>query len=179
MGLYHSHVFGFGNVGKFVEMKKTVFILFGFLLLITIIAAIYFVGGVSAVYSPLKKYGYFGNVEGLLHAINLYKSDHHNILFEFEDTVGNLKKGYAFYYTVTIKANGNTSSYDLEFANTTGSNQIKSTISLIGAHDPTNKMGGYKMNDNGVKKLILVFQNYFIDSLNSVQNTNIKEISVD
>jgi hypothetical protein len=54
-------------------------------------------------------------MEQLIQKINLYSSNDHNILFEFEDSVGNIKKGYAFHYDVVIKANGNTSNYDLEF----------------------------------------------------------------
>jgi hypothetical protein len=56
------------------------------------------------------------------------------------------------------------------------SDHIKSEISLIGAHDPANKSGGYRLRDKGVKQLINIFDN-FIDALNNVQNTEIKVIS--
>jgi hypothetical protein len=156
--------------------KSKIFIIVVIFLLIVVAAAIFFVGGISSVYDPIKKYEYHGSVEQLIQKINSYTSINHDILFEVEDTVGDIKNGLAFHYTVVIRANGNTSNYDLKVEEIDKVDHNKSEISLVGAHDPTNKLGGYRPGDQGIKQLINIFENNFIRGLNNSQNMDIKAI---
>jgi hypothetical protein len=153
-------------------MKKILLIVSMAAFSIIFMAAIYFAVGISSVYDPIKKYEYHGSVNQLIMKINFYSLNNHNVVLEFEDTTGDIQTGYAYYYDVTLKANGDIFNYDLKFEDV--AHQDQSEISLVGAHDPIHKLGGYRIKDTGVKQLLYFFENNFIDSLNDLQCTDIK-----
>jgi hypothetical protein len=158
-------------------MKNKVNIIIIAFALATIIGAmIYFVGGMSAANDPIKKYESPDSVEELIQKIKLFKAINNKIFFELKDAVGDSKNGLAFYYDVVLKADGNEIIYNIKF-NAVNRSSTQSVLSLIGAHDPTNKIGGYNLNDKGVEELVNKFEIIFIDSLNKIQHTNLKVIS--
>ncbi len=158
-------------------MKNTITIIAAVALFIIFSLVIYFGVGISSVYTPLKKYEYYGSIKQLMQKIDLYISNNHEVSIKPGDTVGNNSNGYAYYYTIQMNVEKNNIEYDVRFENKTSSDFNNTQISLIGAHDYGNKIGGYRINDNGVKNLVYTFDNNFISRLNEKQNTGIKAMS--
>ena len=159
-----------------MKRKNLLFVFIIISILIVAFSAIYFVTGVSSVYEPIKRYQFNGTVSQLVQKTNLYCSSNRNIVFNTEDTVGNQDNGYAFHYTVVINFNGSSTEYDLKLEETSEQKQIKTIISVVGAHDYSKKLGGYKFEDKGVTDLISNFEYNFINKLNKDQNTSISSI---
>jgi hypothetical protein len=158
-------------------MKNKVNVLIiAFALAMIIGLMIYFASGMSAVNDPMKRYESYNSMEVLIRKINMFKEINNNMLFELKDEVGDPKNGVAFYYDVVFEIDGKEVNYNIRFDSVNTSNS-KSVLSVIGAFEPANKVGGYSLTEKGVGELVNKFQIIFIDSLNKSQHTGLKVIS--
>ena len=154
-------------------MTKVLAVVVGTISFMVVIGGIYFIVGISSVYDPIKKYEYNGSESQLVQNISSYANSNRSVDFEFKDITGNKKSGFAFYYDLTLNTGGKSCEYNLKFEETRNAVLHRTTISLVGAHDFKRGLGGYKINEKGVKKLIDAFERNVIDSLNKRQNINI------
>lgn len=145
----------------------------GIALLFVIGMFIYFTSGVSSLYPPIKEYEYSGNMNQLISGIQDFTSRNSNIIFTITDTVGSSDYKYGLYFEIRIKDNNRNISYELKYEN---NNRKLSKIKLIGAHDETNKRGGYKINEPEVKALLNYFDSKFLTKLESEEKIKITPI---
>lgn len=155
-------------------MKKPITFIAAAALIIIVALVIYFAVGISSVYPPLKKYEYYGSIKQLTRIMDTYISNNHEVSIKPGDMVGNDINGYAYYFTIQMNVDKNNIEFDVRLENKTSSDLNNTQILLIGAHDYGNKIGGYRINDNGVKNLVYLFDNNFISHLNEKQNAGIK-----
>lgn len=144
-------------------MKKiylVILIVFGGLL--------YFATQISANYPPIKEYVFKTSVSNLKIAITEALKDRNKFEYEYTDTVGSKKNGYAYYIDLRIKGpkmdNYYTIRYEEEkkgFWNKT----IISRIKLISAYDKIHNTGGCKPEDVDVAKMTAIFKSEFIDKI--------------
>ena len=142
-------------------------------LLYIIVTFIYFTSCVSSVYPSVKEYEYLGNMKQLISGLKDLTLKDSNIIFNITDTVGTDDKTYGLYFNIRIKDNNRNISYELKCEN---NNRNISTIKFIGAHDETNKTGGYKANDSEVKGLLNYFDTQFLTELETKENIKITPI---
>jgi hypothetical protein len=116
---------------------------------------------------------YNGSVNQLVQNISSYSTVNNDFQFDLQDTVGNKKNGYAFYYGIIMKAEKHYITYDLKFEQKGDLNQNKAEVSLVGAHDYHNKIGGYKINGKGVNVLVSILDSDFIEKFNKNQTIRI------
>jgi hypothetical protein len=143
-------------------MRNTLIVVVGIVLLGLISVWIYFVGGVSAVYPPIKKYEYVGTTNQLLLDIQQNNLSNTSIVSHITDTVGTKENGYAFYMSIEIKNNEMNVLYDIKCQEENGE---KTEIKLVSVNDRTNNIVGYQLEDKGVKALVKKFEMYFINPI--------------
>jgi hypothetical protein len=127
---------------------------------------IYFVSGISSVYPAIKQYEFNGGIRQFNNKLVLFTSQNKKVSFSIDDTTGNKNSSYAYYYSVNFDKN----EYDLRCEEKDFPNSIKTEISIVGAHNFRRRMGGYRIDHDGVKNLVDVFDEEIIKGLNVNQN---------
>jgi hypothetical protein len=127
---------------------------------------IYFVSQISAVYPPLKEYDFSVNAMELQAMIFEVDQADTNLYCTITDTIG-LKDDRTYCMAIGFKKLGVNYGVRISYADHKKflSNTINSELRLIGVYDSTNKLGGYLPEDNGVPKLIDVFEKEFVSKL--------------
>jgi hypothetical protein len=131
---------------------------------------IYFVGGVSATYPPLKEYRYRGDFAQLKDDMDKLILVNENLSYIITDTTGNEKIGRKYY--VTVKSITNSSNIEYRFFYDKTDYWFKKDITEIGlvfVFDNIHKTGGYGYEQNAieVKNLIGKFE---LEVLNCLPN---------
>jgi hypothetical protein len=127
----------------------------------------YFVGGVSAVYDPLKSYSYSLTrdelKQGLIGTINANP----NLTFNLTDSTGTDRNDLHYYADILVKVGTEQYQFHIKYykENRLWDNSVKSEISLIGAFDFGHKTGGYVPEAPGVDRLIDIFEKEIIKKL--------------
>jgi hypothetical protein len=135
-------------------------IVFGF-----IGGCIYFVGGVSATYPPIRKYDCNGSVEQFGSAIQRMALSDSGINLKISRRDSSRADDGGRDMVIKIKRDTINVLYDLVCDEETGQTEIK----LVGAHNYNNTVGGYRTEDTGVKEFLNYFENDFLDKLNKQQ----------
>jgi len=138
------------------------YIKYGIVILIIVIVAtgiflgIYFVSQVSAVYPPIKEYNFTLSVNDFEKKIIEIAEKEPNLNYFKQDTVGNLENGFAYYMEIVIKDKNTEIDYLVKYSDSKY-NQQHLELKLIHAFDKLNNIGGYHIEDAGVKKLLETF----------------------
>lgn len=139
--------------------------LIGFVISVFVFA-IYFATQVSAVYPPIKSYEFTLTKDELRFQLDQIVKSQSTLSFVLTDSIGTEKDGRDYHCDIII--NGpNKLEYNIIYKkeNSFWDNNVKSEIELIGAWDKTRWIGGYRIEDPEVEKLIGVFENQIINKL--------------
>jgi len=127
---------------------------------------IYFVSGFTSVYPPIATYSYSGHVDSLISGIQAYSKKNPTVSFKDPDTVGSSRVPFPFYSDLGIHNPDRSVVYNLKFDPIDGSDRTKGTfVYIIGAHDYQHKIGGYTINDTGVRDMLKHFESGFLIEL--------------
>jgi hypothetical protein len=149
-------------------MTKLVTIFIGICIVGFIGAFIYFVGGVSSTYAPIKTYDYTGNLDTLVKRLHLLAQDKKSMSFTITDTTGTDKTGYNYYFKLNwITSNPtDTIEYSIVLSKTDHwFTANKTVIQLVEAIDLTHLSGGYSQTAKGIQPLVKRFDIYIIPAL--------------
>jgi len=129
---------------------------------------VYFVGGVSATYPPIKTYDYALTDKELYQEILNVVSKNQTWTFIISDSTGqvNDRKYYCELYKVT-PTDSLTFSFFFQKADRLFDTETKSEIGLVQAWDNIQWTGGYKMDDPKVEDLVKLFDTEIISGLQS------------
>jgi hypothetical protein len=143
-------------------MPKNFFITFWILFFICLFGGcLYFVGGVSATFPPIRTYNYQGSPAQLVAGIkNLSHSDT-GVSYEITSTVGSADIGLATYMTVMFKTTKRNIEYELKYE----SEDSHTKIGLIKAYDQEHNIGGYGIKATGMNEILKVFEKDFLEKL--------------
>ena len=152
---------------------KITLIMVGTFAIVLIGYGIYFASQISAVYPPLKEYDFSVNALKLQTAIFELDQVDTDLNCKITDTVG-LENNRAYHMDIAFKKGGANYGAHILYEDDKKflSKAINSELELIGVFDSTNKVGGYLSKDNGVPKLIGVFEKEFISKLEEKLKTN-------
>jgi hypothetical protein len=128
-----------------------------------IFGVIHFVSQFSSTYPPIREYSYASEVDLLERLILEVINEDSTITYKKTDTVGGINNNYAYYMDISIEDNNDKFKYVIKYGNY--DNSDGSYIKLIGAFDPRNNTGGYKLENEGVTELTELFEQRIINVL--------------
>ena len=145
---------------------KIAAIIFGIFLIGSAAWVFYFTNHVNAVISPVKDYD-FSTAKGKPEqpVINVIKADS-LLAYKVTKIIDN-KDGRRYYMDITLKSKNESCLYNVCIETKTAflSNDKHTTLHLIGAFNPLEETGGYKMENNGVQGLVSEFEKAVINKL--------------
>jgi hypothetical protein len=152
-------------------MLKTIIKVASVLFIISFIGGcLYFVGGVSATYAPIKIYDYAGSKDKFETGIRNLTNDHKYISYKITDTVGTREDGYAYYSNITLNRSSNRIEYGVKYEMI----KDKLEIRLVEAIDLTNLKGGYSKKAAGLDPLLKEFNLEILNRLKEEQHIELK-----
>lgn len=132
---------------------------------------IYFVGGVSSTYPPIRKYEYKGGLDQFITSIHDYASTTPTVQYEITDTVGSKDNGYATYIHIEVRNTPSDIEFELKCEEDKHSGiQTKTAISLVGAYDKTKNIGSYSKDAKDADILAKQFELTVLKRLKDSQN---------
>lgn len=149
-------------------MNKILLISIVTICIVCTLAMVYFASQVSAVYDPLKKYSYSISSKSLKNELfNLAKENSH-IICKIGDTTGSKKSDFSYYMDIKEVESNSVIHYTIRYEDDnsfwkTNNSQLR----LIGVFDSINKIGGFKVSDNGVPFLIKKFEQNILGKIPS------------
>jgi hypothetical protein len=129
--------------------------------LLIIVAFVYFVGQFTKVYDPIKDYQFHVSIGKLKASLVETCKNRDGFEIEFTDVLN----GGRHYGEIRIKTPKMYFIYDFVLYKKNNG----SIISLTSAYDITNKSGGHKKNNVGVKKSMKKFEDEFINAYTLVE----------
>ena len=137
-------------------MHKATIIITGLILLCFVGTCVYFVGGVSATFPPIKKYVYHGGFNQLEKVLEKYSKLDSSFRFKKDTGFNEID--------IDMKRLGANITYGLICKNLDDDTTV-TEIDLVMAFDTTNKIGGYGIKADGMKDLLNYFDNNIIARL--------------
>jgi hypothetical protein len=133
---------------------------------------VYFVGGVSAVYDPMKSYSYSLTRDELKQRLIDTIRANPNLTFNLTDSTGTDRNDLDYHAEILVKLGKEQYEFNIKYnkENRLWDNSVKSEISLIGAFDVGQKTGGYIPEAPDVNRLIDIFEKEIIAKLS--ENTS-------
>lgn len=150
---------------KMSKMKITVLIV-GVFVIGLALWVMYFANHVNAVISSVKDYEFSAAKSKPEQAvINVIKAD--SLLTYKVTNILDNKDGRRYYMDITLKSKNESYLYNvcIETKDAFLSNTKRTTLHLIGAFNPVEETGGYKMENNGVQPLVSEFEKAVINKL--------------
>ena len=116
---------------------------------------IYYLANISSVYDPMKKYEYSISSKDLEKAIIDIAKDDSTFHYKITNIIGH--KHYMDFEIINDSTN---LLYNINYIDSEESKKDSpsSILSLVGAFDRINKCGGYKIENEAIKKLIITFE---------------------
>jgi len=150
---------------KISKMKIAVLIV-GVFVIGLALWVMYFANHVNSVISSVKDYEFSAaNGKPEQAVINVIKAD--SLLAYKVTNILDNKDGRRYYMDITLKSKNESYLYNvcIETKDAFLSNNKHTTLHLIGAFNPLEETGGYKMENNGVQPLVSEFEKAVISKL--------------
>ncbi len=131
------------------------------------IKIVYPIINISSVYPPMKEYNFSLTTDKLANEIIKISNNDTNINYKITDTTGTSNDNLKYYADINLKNDSTLYSYNFFYIKL---DKTHSKIGLVGAFDKTHKFGGYQNDSKDMQNLIAIFENKFIDRINSNQH---------
>lgn len=132
---------------------------------------VYFVGGVSATFPPIRTYNCIETPGQFETAVKeLTKSDT-SITYNITNVVGDHNTGYATYMTLFVKTPKRTIEYEVKYEK----EEAVTKVGLIFAYDRARNLGGYGIKASGMSALLDTFEKNFLVRLKAEQKISLKQ----
>ncbi|WP_426669071.1 hypothetical protein ACPPVU_22965 [Mucilaginibacter sp. McL0603] len=141
-------------------MRKITAIVCGLILLGFVGTCVYFVGGVSATYPPIKEYKFSGSIEQIGQFLQFFSES--NPYLTYKISIRDSSNLDVSYRDIEIKLKDSSKNFSYALVCEENDDKSETIIKLVDAFNETNNIGGYSIESQGVKELLKHFESDFI-----------------